>query len=68
MHPSMLNIKIKCWQNILDSPLTWRQRSIAHDRLSDLYHERYYFRTKIIKRQLFDLEVSNGTWYLAEDL
>ena len=67
MHPSLLNIKIKCWENILDSPLSWRQRSSAHNHLAELYHERYYIRTAIISKKIFELDKTEGSWYLFED-
>lgn len=60
---ALINVKIACWENILQSPLTWQQRSNAHNYLSELYWQKYYIKTTVYKKKLFE----NGTWYLEED-
>ena len=41
LYKNKIDLKIKCWSNILDSPLTWRQREHAFEELSLLYYEQY---------------------------
>ena len=60
----LLHIQIICWENILMSPLSWQERSNAHNHLSELYHQKYYIRTTVISKKLFE---PNGSWYIFEE-
>ena len=42
IYKKQIDVKIKCWTNILDvGKLTWRQRDHAFNELSVLYYEQY---------------------------
>ena len=65
----LLRVQILCWENVLDSPLTWSQREIAHRRLADLYTHKYALQhVEGTYVRLDDLvNTPNGCWYLEED-
>ena len=41
LYRQKIDVKIKVYHNILDSPLSWREREMAFDALSTLYYEQY---------------------------
>tara|TARA_R110002126_G_C10306655_1_gene487619 strand:+ start:551 stop:844 length:294 start_codon:yes stop_codon:yes gene_type:complete len=41
LYRKKIDVKIKVYHNILDSPLSWREREMAFDALSTLYYEQY---------------------------
>jgi hypothetical protein len=36
-----IDLKINCWTNILDGPLSWKERETGFEQLSILYYEKY---------------------------
>ena len=36
-----IDLKINCWTNILDGPISWKERDHAFEQLSVLYYEKY---------------------------
>lgn len=66
----LINVQIKCWENILDSDLPWRERETVHRRIADLYTRKYALQhVEGAYVRLDDLVhcPPNGCWYLEED-
>ena len=66
----VINVQIKCWENVLDSNLSWRERESVHRRLADLYTRKYVLQNVPGSYVRLDDLVKcppNGCWYLEED-
>jgi hypothetical protein len=78
MFRQRVDINIACYENILDSNLSWREREMIFYKLSDLYYYKYVldnvqnYKVNILPDDLLCYEntingTENGAWYLFEE-
>ena len=62
--PQAIDVKVKCYTNMLDSPLSWQEREAVFAQISDLFYYQYVQENvKTVQVQPED----DGWWYLQQD-
>ena len=63
--PQAIDVKVKCYTNMLDSPnLSWQEREAVFAKISDLFYYKY------VQENLKTVQVQpedGGLWYLQQD-